>query len=51
MNSVTLLYAFMFATFFFDMYKWLIFIVSSEKLEKSLYDSDNHEDGGVPVKI
>jgi hypothetical protein len=36
LNSSTIHYSFMFGTFFFDMYKWMIFIISSENLEKSV---------------
>jgi hypothetical protein len=32
-NIVTLHYSFMFGTFFFDMNKWMIFIISSENLK------------------
>jgi hypothetical protein len=40
-NFSTIHYSFMFGTFFFDMYKWMIFIISSEDLEKSVYESEN----------
>jgi hypothetical protein len=31
-NFVTMHYTFMFGTFFFDLYKWLIFIISSNNM-------------------
>jgi hypothetical protein len=40
-NIGTIHYAFMFGTFFFDMYKWMIFIISSENLEKTVHESYN----------
>ena len=40
-NIATIHYAFMFGTFFFDMYKWMIFIISSENLENTGHESDN----------
>jgi hypothetical protein len=40
-NFSTIHYSFMFGTFFFDMYKWMIFIISSENLKKSVYESEN----------
>ena len=49
-NFGTIHYSFMFGTFFFDMYKWMIFIISSENLEKSFYESE-HGKSKDAVKI